>query len=87
MILCALRIQPLITSLQVVATAKQCWFANDVGGTGSTTEIKRERDMSSTLILRVQILTTSQTTRGHGLSQRQTRKKVSKNYLRKRTLV
>ena len=31
------------------STAKQCWFANDAGGAGSTTEIKRWRNMLSTL--------------------------------------
>ena len=31
------------------STAKQCWFANDAGGAGSTTEIKRWWDMLSTL--------------------------------------
>ena len=38
MAFCALSIQPLITSLQVTSTAKQCSFADDAGGTGSTTE-------------------------------------------------
>ena len=42
-------IWPLITSLQVVSTAKQCSFADDAGGTGSSTEIKRWWDTLSTL--------------------------------------
>lgn len=33
--------QPLVTSLQKVSTVKECWFADDAGGEGSTTEIKR----------------------------------------------
>ena len=49
MTFCTLSIQPLITSLQVTSTAKQCSFANDTGGTGFTTEMKRQWDMLSTL--------------------------------------
>ena len=41
MALCGFRIQPLITSLQVKFTAKQCLFADDAGKTGSTKGIKR----------------------------------------------
>ena len=41
MALCVSNIRPLITSLQVVSTAKQCSFADDAGGTGSTNEIKK----------------------------------------------
>ena len=35
------RSQPLITSLQKASTVKECWFADDAGGEGSATEIKR----------------------------------------------
>ena len=42
-------IWPLITSLQVVSTAKQCSFADDAGGIGSSTDIKRWWDTLSTL--------------------------------------
>ena len=45
----ALSIQPLITSLQEVSTIKQCWFADDASGAGSSTEIKRWLDALSTL--------------------------------------
>ena len=54
MALYALSIQPLITSLQAVSTAKQCWFADDASGTGSTTDIKRWWD---TLIIDDDFLT------------------------------
>ena len=49
MALCAFRFWPLITSLQVTSTAKQCSFADDAGKTGSTTEMKRQWDILSTL--------------------------------------
>ena len=49
MALYAPNIWPLITSLQVVSTAKQCSFADDAGGIGSSTDIKRWRDTLSTL--------------------------------------
>ena len=49
MALYALSIQPLITSLQVVSTVKQCWFADDASGAGSLTKIKKWWDMLSTL--------------------------------------
>lgn len=49
MALYALSIQPLITSLQEASTIKQCWFADDASGAGSTIEIKRWWDMLSTL--------------------------------------
>ena len=49
MALCVSNIRPLITSLQVVSTAKQCSFADDAGGTGSTTEIKKWWDILRTL--------------------------------------
>ena len=39
----------LITTLQVTSTAKQYSFADDAGKTGSTTEMKRYRDLLSTL--------------------------------------
>ena len=45
----ALSIQPLITSLQVASSVKQCWFPDDVSGAGSITEIKKWRDVLSTL--------------------------------------
>ena len=45
----ALSIQPLITSLQVASSVKQCWFADDASGAGSTTEIKKWWDLLSTL--------------------------------------
>ena len=45
----ALSIQPLITSLQVVSSVKQCWFADDASGAGSTTEIKKWWDVLSTI--------------------------------------
>ena len=43
MAFCALRIQPLITSLHETSTA------DDAGGTDSTTEMKRSLDTMSTL--------------------------------------
>ena len=49
MALYALSIQLQITSLQEVSTIKQCWFADDASGAGSTTEIKRWWDTLSTL--------------------------------------
>ena len=49
MALCAFRIQPLITCLQVTSTAKQCSFADDARKTGSTTEMKRQWDILSIL--------------------------------------
>ena len=49
MALCAPNIQPLITSIQMVSTAKQYSFADDAGGTGSTTEIKKWWDILSNL--------------------------------------
>ena len=49
MALYAPNIWPLITSLQVVSTAKQCSFADDAGGIGSSTDIKRWWDTLSTL--------------------------------------
>ena len=49
MALYASYIWPLITSLQVVSTAKQCSFADDAGGIGSSTDIKRWWDTLSTL--------------------------------------
>ena len=49
MTLYALSIQPVITSLQAASTVKQCWFAHDASGAGSTTEIKRWWDTLSTL--------------------------------------
>ena len=45
----ALGIQPLITSLQVASSVKQCWFADDASGAGSTAEIKKWWDVLSTL--------------------------------------
>ena len=45
----ALSIQPLITSLQVASSVKQCWFADDASGAGSITEIKKWWDVLSTL--------------------------------------
>ena len=83
-VLCALSIQPLCTGLQVRSTAKQCWFANDAGGAGSTTEIKRWWDMLSTLGPDF----------GYFLNAKKcwiiasgTRKKVWKKYLRTQTLI
>jgi len=45
----ALSIQPLITSLQVASSVRQCWFADDASGAGSVTEIKKWCDVLSTL--------------------------------------
>ena len=45
----ALSIQPLITSLQVASSVKQCWFADDASGAGSTSEIKKWWDVLSTI--------------------------------------
>ena len=45
----ALSIQPLITSLQVASSVKECWFADDASEAGSTTEIKKWWDVLSTL--------------------------------------
>ena len=45
----ALSIQPLITSLQVTSTSKQCSLTDDAGGAGSATQIDRLWNMLSTL--------------------------------------
>ena len=45
----ALNIQLLIKSLQVASSVKQCWFADDASGAGSTTEIKKWWNVISTL--------------------------------------
>ncbi|KAK3752216.1 hypothetical protein QZH41_002760 [Actinostola sp. cb2023] len=37
----ALSLQPLITYLQSITKAKQCWFADDASGAGSIEEIKK----------------------------------------------
>ena len=43
-------IQPFITSIQSSSVSvKQCWFADDASGAGSTTEIKKRWDVLSTL--------------------------------------
>ena len=49
MALYALSIQPLITSLQAMSDAKQCWFADDASGAGSISEIKQWWDGLNTL--------------------------------------
>ena len=41
MALYALSIQQLITSLQAMSDAKQCWFADDASGAGTMSEIKQ----------------------------------------------
>ena len=45
----ALSVQPLITSLGVVSSTKQCWFADDACGAGSILEIKKWWDALNTL--------------------------------------
>lgn len=45
----ALSIQPLITSLQAMSDAKQCWFADDASGAGTTLEIKQWWDALNSL--------------------------------------
>ena len=49
MALYALSIQPLITSLQAMSDAKQCWFADDASGAGTISEIKQWWDGLNTL--------------------------------------
>ena len=49
MALYALSIQPLITSLQAMSHAKQCWFADDASGAGTISEIKQWWDGLNTL--------------------------------------
>ena len=49
MALYALSIQPLITSLQAMLDAKQCWFADDASGAGTISEIKQWWDGLNTL--------------------------------------
>ena len=41
MALYALSIQPLITGLQAMSHAKQCWFADGASGAGTIPEIKQ----------------------------------------------
>ena len=45
----ALSVQPLITSLGVASSTKQCWFADDACGAGSILEIKKWWDALNTL--------------------------------------
>ena len=45
----ALSIQPLITSLQAMSDARQCWFADDASGAGTISEIKQWWDGLNTL--------------------------------------
>ena len=49
MALYALSVQPLITSLQVGSSTKQCWFADDAWGAGSVLEIKKWWDVLNSL--------------------------------------
>ena len=49
MALYALSIQPLITSLQAMSDARQCWFADDASGAGTISEIKQWWDGLNTL--------------------------------------
>ena len=49
MALYALSIQPLITSLQAMSDAKQCWFADDANGAGTISESKQRWDGLNTL--------------------------------------
>ena len=42
-------IQPLITSLQLASSVKQCWFADGASGAGSIMEIRTWWDALSTL--------------------------------------
>ena len=44
-----LSVQPLITSLGVASSIKQCWFADDACGAGSILEIKKWWDTLNTL--------------------------------------
>ena len=45
----AISIQPLITSLQAMSDAKQCWFADDASGAGTISEIKKWWDALNSL--------------------------------------
>ena len=45
----AFSIQPLITSLQAMSDAKQCWFADDGSGAGTISEIKQWWDGLNTV--------------------------------------
>ena len=45
----AISIQPLITSLQAMSDAKQCWFADDASGAGTISEIKQWWDALNSL--------------------------------------
>ena len=49
MALYALSVWPLITSPEAASAVKQYWFADDVSGAGTATEIKRWWDMLITL--------------------------------------
>ena len=62
------------------SSVKQCWFADDGSGAGSTTESKKWWDVLSTLGLLAQFgLIFFQTRKNAGFSQSQLRKKVSIN--------
>ena len=43
-ILYAISLQPLITQLHVLSAAKQCWFADDVTGSGSLQGVRKWLD-------------------------------------------
>jgi hypothetical protein len=47
MVIYAISLQPLITHLHVVSSAKQCWFAHDASGAWSVTEVKKWWDTLS----------------------------------------
>ena len=40
-VLYAISFQPLITHLQLASSTKQCWYADDASGAGSTTQLKK----------------------------------------------
>ena len=37
----AISLQPLITHLHLASSTKQCWYADDASGAGSTTQLKK----------------------------------------------
>ena len=44
----AISLQPLITSLHITSSTKQCWFADDASGAGTATELKKWWDVLMT---------------------------------------
>ena len=77
-------IQPLITSLQLASSVKQCWFADGASGAGSIMEIRTWWDALSTLGRDFGCFPNDR--QNAGSSQNQLRKKVSGKLSRTRPL-